>query len=246
VGKSRSAPRHGSDDAAVPTTDDAGHPARDEMAHQILVVRVQFEARPGDQYDRITHAFPEMLVRGVTTQVLPDGRALAEVDIVGARVSKFLAAVREEPGVISATQLALHGTHARCRILMRPPHYLDAANALEVSARYPRIVQNGEFTVEFAGPVHRLSQLLDALKRAYANVRILRFGRERMESAPATLTHSQQALLSQALAAGYFDVPRRITLTRLAEKLGKSKSAVSQGLALVEKKLVESTSAVPT
>jgi predicted DNA binding protein len=42
------------------------------------------------------------------------------------------------------------------------------------------------------------------------------------------------------MAAGYFAVPRRITLTGLANKLGKSKSSLSEMLANIEKKLLES------
>ncbi|HTT25710.1 MAG TPA: helix-turn-helix domain-containing protein, partial [Thermoplasmata archaeon] len=52
------------------------------------------------------------------------------------------------------------------------------------------------------------------------------------------LTPSQRTLLLQAVAAGYFDVPRRTSLTRLASRLAKSKSTVSEMLAIVEHKLV--------
>jgi predicted DNA binding protein len=54
------------------------------------------------------------------------------------------------------------------------------------------------------------------------------------------LTEIQQQLLSQAMAAGYFAVPRGITLTDLARRLDRSKSAVSEAIAIIEKKLLES------
>ena len=42
------------------------------------------------------------------------------------------------------------------------------------------------------------------------------------------------------MAAGYFAVPRGITLTDLARRLDRSKSAVSEAIAIIERKLLES------
>jgi predicted DNA binding protein len=53
------------------------------------------------------------------------------------------------------------------------------------------------------------------------------------------LTSIQRALFRQALALGYFEVPRRITLTQLAHKVSRNKSSVSTTLATVERKLAE-------
>jgi predicted DNA binding protein len=41
------------------------------------------------------------------------------------------------------------------------------------------------------------------------------------------------------MAAGYFAVPRGITLTDLARQIGRSKSAVSEAIAIIERKLLE-------
>jgi len=41
------------------------------------------------------------------------------------------------------------------------------------------------------------------------------------------------------MAAGYFAVPRGITLTALARRLHRSKSSISESLALIEKQLLE-------
>ena len=40
------------------------------------------------------------------------------------------------------------------------------------------------------------------------------------------------------MAAGYFEVPRKVTLTTLAKNLGMAASSLSEGLAIVEKKLL--------
>jgi predicted DNA binding protein len=54
------------------------------------------------------------------------------------------------------------------------------------------------------------------------------------------LTEAQQQLLTEAMAAGYFAVPRGITLTDLARRLNRSKSSLSEAIAVIERKLLES------
>ncbi|AGB39145.1 helix-turn-helix domain-containing protein [Natronococcus occultus] len=49
-------------------------------------------------------------------------------------------------------------------------------------------------------------------------------------NAPVALTEKQRELLTVAYEEGYFDVPRRISQDELADRLGVSKSAVSQRL----------------
>lgn len=52
------------------------------------------------------------------------------------------------------------------------------------------------------------------------------------------LTRKQRRALELALEAGYYERPREINLGMLAEKLGISKSAVSQRLRSAERKLI--------
>ncbi len=52
------------------------------------------------------------------------------------------------------------------------------------------------------------------------------------------LTPRQREILLRAIEEGYYDFPRRITLSELAEKLGISKSYLSETLAKVESKLL--------
>ncbi|MGI0054942.1 MAG: helix-turn-helix domain-containing protein [Thermoplasmata archaeon] len=56
---------------------------------------------------------------------------------------------------------------------------------------------------------------------------------------PSTLTVRQEEILRRALAEGYFDVPRRISLTALAPKIGVAMSTLSVTLAVIEKKILE-------
>jgi predicted DNA binding protein len=209
------------------------------------VVKVRFEVPRGAPYYRVSREFPEQVAEVTATYRLPNGLDRIELEIVGSQSADSVAALRREPGVVSVSRLATLGPLARFHMVAEtaPIHLLE--RELAVLIRYPILVQDGMITIEVAGRVVQLQKLIEELRRSYPFVEVLRFGRDRMRTVPDSLTPKQYALLHQALAAGYFDVPRRISLTQLAENIGKSKSSVSSGLALVEKKLVESIAASP-
>lgn len=233
-------------DLESPHTEAEFHgPARPRKEDYFAVVKVRFEIPPGGLYYRVSRDFPEVVAEATATHLLPDGRAMAELEVVGSQAQEAVKALSREPGVVSVSQLSTLGPTVRCQIIARAPPYVLLSSDLEVLVRYPRIIQNGAFTIEVASRVTQIEKLLEGLRRLYPAVQILRFGRDRMRTCPPMLTPNQDALLHLALAAGYFDVPRRITLTGLAEKLGKSKSSVSRGLAVVEQKLVEFVATTP-
>ncbi len=73
--------------------------------------------------------------------------------------------------------------------------------------------------------------LWEALRRKGLRVSVRR-ERERK------LTRRQREILLRAIEEGYYDFPRRVTLSELAERLGISKSYLSETLMKVESKLL--------
>jgi hypothetical protein len=59
------------------------------------------------------------------------------------------------------------------------------------------------------------------------------------------LTHRQRELMEAAIAQGYYEVPRRVTLTKLADQLHLSKSTLSETLARGERRVIEDLRKVP-
>jgi HTH DNA binding domain len=214
-----------------------GEPKEDRFA----VVKLRFELPHTNFLYTFSRAHPEILIVITATQQLDPGRVLAELDLVEPSPTDHSEELQHLRGVFSATRLGPIGPRTRYQGTAEKPAYLVLADELEVLCRYPRIVQNGEHAIEVASRVSQLRKLVLELRDLSSQVVVGAFGRERMRTLPAALTPRQDALLHQALAAGYFDVPRGISLTGLARKLGRSKSSVSQALALIEKQLIESS-----
>jgi len=206
---------------------------------RFAVVKVRFEIPHEVFLYTISRAHPELVGTIPTSQNLPDGRVLAEFDVAGPHAYDLGQEIGDLPGVLAVTRLTPSGQLTRFNVVLKEPSYIHLANELEVLLRYPRLVENGEYTVEVAARLSQLRKLVDGLRQISPFVRVLRFSADPMRSSPHRLSPHRSALLRQALSAGYFDVPRRITLTGFAHRLGRSKSSVSRALALIEKELAE-------
>jgi predicted DNA binding protein len=207
---------------------------------RFAVVKIRFELPPGAPYYRTSKAFPELVAEVTAASHLPNGLDRVEMDIVGSPSTESLEFLRHEPGVVSVSRVAALGPLTRNHMVAQTPPFHLLEKELAILVRYPIVVRNGTYTLEAAGRVSQLQAMIKKLREFYQGVEVLRFGPDRMRTVPDSLTPQQDALLHLALAAGYFDVPRRVTLTGLAKKLGKSKSSLSRGLAIVEQKLAES------
>jgi len=142
--------------------------------------------------------------------------------------------------VIDVDRLHVLPGLGRFRVRFQEPVYLRIVHELEMHLRYPRSARNGIYRCETIARTTEIRRLVSALFAAGCRPRVVLLWREALRSLRPILTPVQRELFSEAFASGYFDVPRRITLTALARKVSRSKSSVSRALAIVERKLAES------
>jgi predicted DNA binding protein len=212
-----------------------------ESGDALAVVKVRFRVPREAPLSLFVREFPDAVLNVLASGKLPRNRDLVLFDVLGPTQPNNLARLRAMAGVISVSILGTRGTTARYLAIVRRPRLVTLASDLEALLRFPQTVTSGWFAVEVVARVSQLRELVKGLRRLSRYVEVVRFGHDPMRSFPPTLTSRQHFLLHQALAAGYFDVPRRVTLTGLATQLHRSKSSLSQTLARVERELVESS-----
>lgn len=126
------------------------------------------------------------------------------------------------------------------RVTYRNPPVVYEYRRVGIPLQFPLKMQAGTLTWEVIARRSDLEEILRWLKTRDPEFQVLSVRRRGLRTHLPFLTVSQQQLLSEAMGAGYFAVPRGITLTALARRLGRSKSSVSEALAIIEKKLLES------
>jgi predicted DNA binding protein len=186
---------------------------------------------------------PELLIEAHNTLTVARHQTLAEFEIFGPS-RDWTSEIASFPDVIRVERMHVVPGLGRYRIRFRQPIHLRLAEKLEMSFRYPRTVSNGVVRLETVAQAHEIRRLVAELQSGGCRPRLVSIRRGNVRPTRPALTPVQRQLFRQAVAAGYFEVPRRINLTGLAQKVGRSKSTVSHTLAVVERKLVEQAAKV--
>ena len=117
------------------------------------------------------------------------------------------------------------------------PLLLFSARESGIPIELPMDIADGEAAVEVTGSRDRLSALGEQLE-AFGLSFEVEFVRERVD-AERLLTDRQRELLVEAVERGYYDTPRRCTVTELADAVGVAKSTCSETLHRAEDQVVK-------
>jgi hypothetical protein len=131
------------------------------------------------------------------------------------------------------------------RVTFANPPVVDLYRRLEMPIPFPLRIQSGVIIWEVVAREPEFRTIMEYARHTDPQLAVVSIRRQPLHRHLPILSDAQRDLLTQAMAAGYFAVPREITLTDLAKKLNRSKSGVSESLALIEQKLLESVMRAP-
>ena len=141
--------------------------------------------------------------------------------------------------------LAEVGPGSLYRVRFVGPPVIELYRQLEVPLPFPMRVQGGAIEWEVVARAPEFQRIVRFAQSIDPHLRLTWTRRAPLRSHLPRLTRAQTALLKRAIAEGYFSVPRRITLVDLAREVNRSKSSVSEALARIELKLLESALYLP-
>ncbi|MGI0132485.1 MAG: helix-turn-helix domain-containing protein [Thermoplasmata archaeon] len=125
------------------------------------------------------------------------------------------------------------------RVVYRAPRFVHTAREFGVPPRYPFVVRNGISTWTLICHQSSVPPFVKELRARVPGVELEALPASRDGPASRELTRRQREIFDRAMDEGYFDVPRRTSLTALAQRIGVSKSTLSESLAITEFKLLE-------
>ena len=140
----------------------------------------------------------------------------------------------EEVEVLSSTRFA-----PQFRIVHANSEFVPIFRELHLERRFPFTVRAGEASWIVVAPGAKIRVLLERLRQRAPAIALESVRHEHLHQPGGPLTARQAEVLHRAILAGYFEIPRRVSLTELAQKVGVALSTLSESLAIVEKKLVE-------
>ena len=172
---------------------------------------------------RVTETMP------VDDSAVTDGEATAVATVLvgGAKRDRVEAALRGHEHVARVITIECRGDVRRLRAVGRAPAYLSAARAVRLPVESAVTVVDGRATVTVVGDRDRIEAFGRRLAGDGVTVGVAATG---TDGSDRTLTEAQRELVFEAVRAGYYDTPRRCTLTELAAANGIAKSTCSETL----------------
>jgi len=146
--------------------------------------------------------------------------------------------IENYPSVLNAQKWETRENANLLNLKSKDHFILRALLQSECIIKYPVIFQNGIGTWEVLSPRKQLDYLLSMLDEYKIQYKLQSIEPFSEENNRVVLTTRQEKVREMALELGYYDIPRRITLTELAKKLKIATSTLSGILRRISRTLV--------
>lgn len=184
----------------------------------------------------VTRTHPKITVR-VLAAIPDNGDGFALLEITATDLESVLATMADHPKMSNIELFQRSGQRVLLQIQTTAPLLLLSAQASGIPIEPPVVIQNGVANVEVRASNQRLSELGQQLERFDHSFTVESI-REDVDP-EQLLSRRQRDLLLDAADAGYYETPRRCSLTELANEVGIAKSTCSETLHRAEGIIIE-------
>ena len=202
-----------------------------------LRIRIQTKGLWTGPFSR---AHPDLTIEILNRSDLTEHESVSDHWISGGPPGVWAREIAGYSDVRKVDSLAEVGGGCLYRIRYSSPPIVYVYRMLGIPMQFPLRIQAGFLTWEVVARRGDFEAVLKHAREVAPDFQVVSIRDRPLRSHLPMLTDAQQELLAQAMAAGYFAVPRGVTLTELARRLGRSKSGISEAIAIIEKKLLES------
>jgi predicted DNA binding protein len=179
----------------------------------------------------ISHFLPYDLERSIGNAV---------IEIMHYNVDSIIEEISSHPSVFELSVLEKEENKAKFNVKTKDPYLLYAIIKCGVLVNFPVRVVDGFAYWRLISSRDRIDKLLTLFEEKNVNFNLLRIGNSpyELDDNKSKLSLKELKVLDQAINLGFFEVPRKISLEELANRLGKSKSALSVMLRKIIKKKI--------
>jgi predicted DNA binding protein len=213
----------------------------DSGAQRLVVVTLRIRMAQDHWLGRFSNAHPDLRIQAQNWNAIDDRTSVLDYWIAGLPAGTWTGEIASYPDVERVEALAEVADGCLYRVVQRMNPIVQLYQRLRIPLKFPLSIHEGIITWEVASQKQHFDQLIAFLRMRKLEFTIVSVRRGLVRSDVPALTETQRRLLDEAMRLGYFAVPRGITLTELAKRLGRNKSAVSVSLAKVEQKLLVSS-----
>lgn len=201
--------------------------------------RVRLKINAGESDDwlaTLSAEFPDAEFRILASHTTDDG-LLGIVDVTTTDGDALVHSFDCAPEVRSYEVIHIDGRTVLIQYVIPVPRSYEALSVSGNLPRFPAIMRDGWLFAEQTASQEQLAKYTNELATAGVPYQILSLTRS--PDSIELLTDRQRQFITEAVARGYYDSPRRCTLTDLAEVLDVNKSAASGILHRAEGRIIK-------
>ena len=167
------------------------------------------------------------------------GNALIEIKYYN--IDSILLEIKNHPSVFEFNILEQEENRVKLNVKTKDPYLLYGVIKCGVLVDFPVNIRDGYAYWRLISTRSRIDELLTLFEQKNIDFELLNIGNSpySLEDDKSRLSFEESEVLDKAIKQGFFEIPRKISLEELANKLGKSKSALSVMLRkIIKKKIV--------
>ncbi len=210
-----------------------------EAPSSTMICRLKVPLPEGAWMREFSVAHPEFTVEILSH--VSSGRQETTVDlrVLGEGTGSLGPEISGYTGVREVELVETGPSATEYRVVHSTANLLGGLAKLHLMPRLPFLIREGQATWVVVASEAKIRTLYGHLRETTPGVTIesLRHGGQGAEL--SMLTRRQREIFGYAMSNGYYEVPRRVSLTELAETLGLAKSTLSESLATIERKILK-------
>ncbi|WP_435101628.1 helix-turn-helix domain-containing protein [Halarchaeum sp. P4] len=177
----------------------------------------------------VSRRFPAATFR-VVTAFADDETGVGLVEIGGDDPATVLRDVGGHETILDHTVLYETPEEVLVQFETAEPLLLLPLRESGIPLEFPFEIRDGDATWTLRAPTEQLGALRDQFSAFGISFTLERLGAEDSLETDSLLTERQRDVLATAVEAGFYETPRRCTLTDVADELGIAKSTCSETL----------------
>ncbi|TFG09738.1 MAG: hypothetical protein EU535_08805 [Promethearchaeota archaeon] len=204
------------------------------MPQDIVQIKLHIQVPDEKWLAKFNKKYPELIFQIMSKFLLDTRTGMTLFQVKGITVKQFLNEFRELSEEITFQILFEGEDFAILNVKTEDPWILSALIKTELLISYPVTIKNSAIMLDILSERHKIDEFLIELESKKISYSLKSIG---YYNNSALLTDKQNEILTLGLKYGYFDIPRKLSLSNFAEKVGVSPSALSEMLRRINKKL---------
>ena len=195
-----------------------------------LLIELSFTIPLDIWVGKINRKFPNIGFKFLAIMPITDYDFLCNsiISFTGSDFKLLEQAIKTNPSVIEFQLLQSRPIEITCRIKAKGHIIYFVAIDYNVIVEFPIVIENNQGFFKIVGNRQEIVKFLDDTAIQQIGFNILRISKYEQDQLKMNLTPRQLKIFKRAKEEGYYEIPRRITLTKLARKENISKATLSK------------------